>query len=1024
MSYRFRIRALAGVCVGLFIPAAQALNPHRLLNQYVHNRWTDEQGYSGGVVNTFAETPDGYLWIGGENGLVRFDGLKFRVFNHANTDEFPLSAVLGMASDTEGNLWVLLENRALLRYRRGVFERVPTDMGGAVTIQSNGDTDREAGVTAIGRGIQGDVLLIRPTHSMRYREQKFTPIAVATRYRGRLGISVAEAPGGTLWIGTRDQGVFGVHSGETFELHGLPDRKVNCLLAGPTGELWIGTDRGLAAWNGGEVTQNAVPAPLRTAQISALAQDRDSNIWLGTARGLMRMTAQGAFEEDGRNKVQPDAVRALFEDREGNLWIGRGRGFERWHDSVFITYAPPESANPGDSGPVYADAEGRVWFGPSSGGLYWLKDGERHEVMEAGLNRDVIYSIDGGPGEVWIGRQRGGLTHLRYVGGSWVSETFTAANGLANGPVYTVHRNRDGTVWAGTLNGGASRIVGGRITTYSTANGLASNTVSAIEQGASGTMWFATANGLSAVENDRWRVYSSEDGAPPARVNCLLEDSGGVLWIGTEVGLAALRNGRLRAPRVAELLQEEVFGIAEDRLGYLWISTAKHVVRVARSQVLDETGGTASLREFGSEDGIPAPDGVRRGRSVVKDPAGRIWLSLRRGISVVEPERLRFNSPPAIVHIEAVAADGNPVDVGGLLKIPATRVRIRFDYLALSLSAPERVKYRYRLDGVDRDWSEPTTERDAVYMNLPPASYRFRVIASNSAGVWNSAEAAIGMEVMPAFWQTWTFRSFIVGFCALAAIAIYRMRVRRLTTALKIGFEERLDERTRIAQELHDTLLQGLLATSMHMHLMLDRLPDGSMAHAEVSRVLKMMQQVVNDSRNAVRGLRAPTPNFDDLETALSRVREELAVPDSIGFRIIVDGLRRPLNPLIRDQVYRIAREGLSNAFRHSGAPLVEVEINYCASDLRLTVRDNGCGVREDVLRSGRDGHWGLIGMRECAEKIGANLKLMSHAGAGTELDLTIPGHIAFTGSRDGRARRWFRWRRTKARSHADVIQL
>jgi signal transduction histidine kinase len=523
-----------------------------------------------------------------------------------------------------------------------------------------------------------------------------------------------------------------------------------------------------------------------------------------------------------------------------------------------------------------------------------------------------------------------------------------------------VHRNADGTVWAGTLNGGVSRIGGGKITTYTAANGLASNTVSAIEQGAGGTMWFATANGLSSFENDRWQVYSSEDGAPPARVNCLLEDSGGVLWIGTEVGLAALRNGRVRSHKeVAEPLLEEIFGIAEDRLGYLWISTSKHVVRVARSLMLGESSGAASLREFGPADGLPTSEGVRRGRSVVKDPSGRIWLSLRRGISAVEPERLNSDSAPAIIHIESVAADGNPVEPGGLLRIPASRLRIRFDYVALSLSEPERVRYRYRLDGLDHDWSEPTTEREAAYMNLPPASYRFRVIASNSAGIWNSAETAIGMEVVPAFWQTWAFRLLILGICALAAIAMYRMRVRRLTTALKIGFEERLDERTRIAQELHDTLLQGLLATSMHMHLMLDRLSEDSTAHAEVSRVLAMMQKVVNESRNAVRGLRAPTLNSDDLETALSRVREELAVPDSIGFRIIVNGPRRPLNPLIRDQVYRIAREGLSNAFRHSGAPLVEVEIDYCGSELRVVVRDNGCGVREDFLRSGRDGHWG-----------------------------------------------------------------
>jgi signal transduction histidine kinase len=373
------------------------------------------------------------------------------------------------------------------------------------------------------------------------------------------------------------------------------------------------------------------------------------------------------------------------------------------------------------------------------------------------------------------------------------------------------------------------------------------------------------------------------------------------------------------------------------------------------------------------------------------------------------------------VHVESVAADGNPLDPGTPWRVPPNRVRIRFDFLALSLAAPERVKYRYRLDNLDHQWSEPVSARDTVYMNLDPGSYRFRVIACNSEGIWNSQEAAIALEVTPAMWQRTSFRALMLVLCALAGAGLYRMRLLRLTKELNIGFQERLDERTRIAQELHDTLLQSLLATSMQLHVAVSRLPEESPTHPQFARVLHMLQQVVGESRNAVRGLRAPSKGSDDLEKAFSHVREELAVGDSIEVRIRSTGPRRPLNPLIRDQIYRIGREAISNALRHSAAPVVEVELDYDESRLGLRVRDMGCGIDEKVLRMGKEGHWGLIGMRECAEKIGARLKLTSRPGAGTQLDLTVPGHIAFLKTNSTPRHRWIPgWVRKRTTIGAD----
>jgi signal transduction histidine kinase len=335
----------------------------------------------------------------------------------------------------------------------------------------------------------------------------------------------------------------------------------------------------------------------------------------------------------------------------------------------------------------------------------------------------------------------------------------------------------------------------------------------------------------------------------------------------------------------------------------------------------------------------------------------------------------------------------------------------------LSLSDSERVRYRYRLDGFDRDWSEPVTTRTAIFTNLNPGTYHFRVIACNGDGLWSSSEARIGFEVEPMWWQDWWFRVSALAFGGLIILGVYRLRLRQLTHQLNLRFEERLAERTRIAQDLHDTLLQGFLSASMQLHVANDQLPEDWPAKPIVNRVLDLMGQVIDDGRNAVRGLRSSTAEAADLEQALSRVPQEFALQQPIEFRMIVEGQARALHPVIRDEVYRIGREALANAFRHSRASGIEVELEYADSQLRVLVRDNGCGIEPDVVRSGRDGHWGLSGMRERAGRIGAKLKVWSRSAGGTEVELSVPGHVAFRSNSAGRGPRWLtRLRLRKAR--------
>jgi len=989
----------AFVAVALLAPTLCGLDPNSSIAGYIHDKWSADQGFPGGAVNAISQTPDGYLWIGGDQGLIRFDGVSF---SRINSPAIPVGPVLGLAADRHGNMWIRLEKSGLVRYSRGGFEPVIPD------------TKPDLAFTAMGPGSRGDVLFIRPGDPMRSSERSLVHMSP---WKTHVVITAAETSDGTVWLGTRDNGLFALRSGSESQPAGLSDLKINCLLPGHGSELWVGADRGLVRWDGHMITGSGVPRSLQHVQILALDQDRDGNVWVGAVTGLMRIDPHGVSSAADVG----EEVNALFEDREGNLWLGGTDGVERYRESLFQTYAWDRRSREG--GPVYVDASNRTWFGRPDGGLEWSKGAVEGQVTEAGLSNDVVYSIDGGSGDVWIGRQRGGLTRLHEVGGAVAARTWTTADGLASGIVFAVRRSRDGDVWAGTLHGGLSRLSHERITTYTTATGLLSNTIYAIEEGTDGTMWFATPNGLMSFLQGRWRAFGSQDALPPARVNCLTEDTAGVLWIGTDAGLAFIRSGRAEMPhKLPGALRENVLGVVDDGQGFLWIATAGHIVRASRADLLGDTQAEYAIRDFGREDGIPAAAGVRRNRSVVADSLGRIWLSLRGGISVVNPGRVNKEPAPAIVHIRAVTADGQALDPEPLLRIPVSRQRIIMDYVGLSLSVPNRVQYRYRLDGFDHNWSEPTNTRQAVYTNLSPGTYRFRVIASNSEGVWNSSEAAVGLEIVPAFWQTLWFRLAIVIFSVTVFVATYRLRLRQLAAQLNLRFEERLAERTRIAQELHDTLLQGFVSASMQVHVAADSLPPDARAKPILTRALDLMRQVIDEGRDAVRGLRSPVGTARDLEDSFSGIQKEIAPQgDSVDFRIIVHGDRRPLHPGLRDEVYRIGREALINAFRHARAKSIEVELKYSARRLRIVVRDDGRGIEPAVLQSGREGHWGLAGMRERARRIGGRLRLASAPSAGTLVELSVPGNIAFRSqfhSRHGWLMRRFT-RRMERRSSA-----
>ena len=1013
-----------------FAESAAATDQNRMLSQYLRDFWGTEKGFPVGSVSTIAQTADGYLWIGTDKGLVRFDGLNFRRFEQAGPGSFAIGPVRALLEDAHGSLWILVQDTKLFRYHDGTFELIRGEA--------------ENGTTAMALGTSGQVLLSSAAMGvLTYDGKQFVPALPAPRSADsrnaahreipdersarfswsygnmpdRLAsgtsvvVSVAATADGKIWLGTENQGLFYLREGRVYAPeNGLPNAKINCLVPLENSELWIGTSKGVLRWNGTALTRAGVPASLQHAEVFSMIRDRDSIIWLGTSRGLLRFDATGVSAFTGEVPTPAGRATALFEDREGNLWVGRPWGIERIRRGAFTSYSGGGLRSE-STGPVYVDPEGRTWFAPIRGGLHWLQGEKNGSMPIHGVDRDVAYSIAGSGRELWIGWQRSGLTHLVYARGTPTMQTYTEADGLAQNSVYVVYQSRDGTVWAGTLSGGVSRFDGRRFVNYTTATGLASDTVTSILETHDGTLWFGTANGLNSLSNGQWRTYTAKDGLPSEDVNCLFEDTSGTLWMGTSDGLAFSSSGHVQTPRnLPALLHGRIFGMAEDKFGWFWIATAEHVLRVQRDKIATGTLAASDLREFGAEEGLRSTEGVKRSRSVILDPSGRVWFSLSRGLAVVDPSRVTGTSAPAIPQIEALSADGSPISLQDPVHIPPSPKRITFMYTGLSLAVPERVRFRYFLEGYDRGWSEPVATREAIYTNLGAGSYRFRVLARNGEGQWNGSDSALRFVIEPLFWETWWFRATCVALILLLAWCAHRYRLYQFTRQFNMRLEERVSERTRIARDLHDTLLQSFQGLLLRFQAVSNLLPPQE-AKQRLDDAIDQAAQAITEGREAVQGLRSSTTAPNDLALALRALGQELASSEvnenSPEFHVQVEGAPRGLHAILRDEVYRIAGEALRNAFRHARARRIELEIHYDERQLRLRIRDDGKGMESQVVDgAGRPGHWGLRGMRERAKVIGGNLELWSSVESGTEIELTIPAAAAYAAS-PPRRRSW-----------------
>jgi signal transduction histidine kinase len=530
-------------------------------------------------------------------------------------------------------------------------------------------------------------------------------------------------------------------------------------------------------------------------------------------------------------------------------------------------------------------------------------------------------------------------------------------------------------------------------------------------------LWLGFAeSGIAYLKEGQVRAsYAGAEGLGKGRVGDLQFDRQGALWAATEGGLSRIKNGRVATLTARNGLPcDTVQWVMEDDDGSFWLYMACGLVRIARPELdawAADPKRTVRAGVYGSSDGVggrsQATDYSPR---VAKTADGKLWFATLDGVSVLDPHNLHLNKLPPPVHIEQITADRKTYPVTPNMHLPPLIRDVWIDYTALSLVAPEKVRFRYKLEGQDTDWKEVVNDRQAQYSNLPPRHYRFRVVASNNSGVWNETGDTLDFSIDPAWFQTRTFYASCVAAGLLALWGVYRLRIWQIKREFNMRMDERVEERTRIARELHDTLLQSFQGTSMLFQVALNLLPADSAKAAQIlERALEQAGRAITEGRDAIRGMRSSTEVTNDLAEAMRGLGAEMASDGSPEFRVLVEGPPKELHPILRDEIYKLAREALRNAFRHAQARRIEVGITYGDRLLRVCMRDDGRGIDPAIAETGLSGHYGLPGMRERAQRIGAQFNIWTEPGAGTEIGLSIPAAIAYRTGPEGKVRRLFR---------------
>ncbi len=1016
-----------------------------LPSQYLIANWQDELPQS--TVNAIVQTSDGYLWLGTQGGLTRFDGLDFTVFDRSNTPQMESQDVRALLEDRDGTLWVGTRGGDLLIYQSN-------SLGPAL---GSGWPAAQA-VQALAEGSDGCIWIgTRGSGLVRFTADRFETFGAAQGLPASTILALLEEPDGTLWIGTRNEGLYR-WDGESFSAIGdrwLAGESVLSLAMDEAGTLWIGTRQsGILRWPEAPQGEPTTIEQTATAPVMSLRFDHDGNLWAGSyGEGLIRLRRNRPSWLRTDQGLSSPNVMAVFEDREGNLWAGtEGGGLDRVRAGAFRTFGKPEGLNSDQVWTVLEDSAGTVWVGTDDGGLGRLRDGEIQTLTTADKlsSNSVSALLEEADGSLWIGARGAGIDVLS---GGRVSH-LGAAQGLTSDTVFSMHRASDGTVWVATRSQGLLRWRQGRFDPLSESPTLPADVrIWAFADGAQGELLVGTdGHGLAVLrDGEVVETFTTADGLSSDTISAIHVADNGDLWLGTYgAGLNLLRDGKVYTFSAPQgLFDDVILRILPDRSGNLWMSCNRGIFRVSIAELEAVARGRAqrvTSTVFGEAHGMRSAEcnGFLQPAGFAASD-GRLWFPTIAGVVVVDPQAVASNPVPPGVVVESVRMDGRELEFSDALELPAGSGRLDVRYAGMSFVEPEKVTFRYRLEGYDPEWVEAGNERRATYTNLPTGrSYRFEVLAANEDGVWNEQAASFTLNIAPRLWQRPLFQFVAVLALALLAWGVYSLRVRQLIRRT-LRLEALVDERTAEVVEQRDQLevaneelvrlnqlkteFLGIAAHDLKNPLTVihgdasriasEKIDPGRSAKAarRISGSARQMLNIVSDllDTTAVESGklsldRQPTDLKALIEGIVERNREVAA---ERGLRI---DLRLPSTALEAnvdaEKVARVADNLLSNAVRYSkrGSRIV---IRLQASDgesprlVTLAVTDQGPGLSLEQLtrlfkRFGRldSDHGndtpstglGLYIVKQFVDLHGGQVKVESEPGQGSTFSVELPG--------------------------------